>query len=80
MSTSFDLRSCSHSSVAVGGIICVPDVFVKAGVPTGTMLEIAMVLTAVSSRDTSFTVVEMQVLHYHQGIWKTVGSDLGTQV
>ena len=42
-----------------------PDVFVKAGVPTGTMLEIAMVLTAVSSRDTSFTVVEMQVLHYH---------------
>lgn len=52
MSTSFDWRSCSRSSVAVGGIMCVPDVFVKAGVPTGTMSEIAMVLTAVSSRDT----------------------------
>lgn len=48
--------------------MCVPDVFVKAGVPTGAISEIAMVLTAVSSRDTGYLGGKSLLLHYHESI------------
>ena len=43
ISTSFDLcaASCSPARV-VGGIICVPEVFVKAGTPVGIEEEMAI--------------------------------------
>ena len=43
MFASFDVCAASSPSKFVGGIMSVPDVFVKAGAPVGIELKMAMV-------------------------------------
>lgn len=42
MSASFDLRAASSPANVVDGIMCVPEVFVKAGEPVGAEVEMVI--------------------------------------